>query len=308
MEIIYGINNIKKFKRPVAALGVFDGVHKGHRLIIKAAVKKARQINGTSVVLTFHPHPQKEQSLYSLAHRLKLINELGADVCMIIKFNPAFAKISAADFIKNILIAKIGASFVYVGKNFRFGKSAAGGYSFLKKISKAYNFKVKAFGIIKTNRRIVSSTYVRKLIKQGDLATAKELLQRPVAVFGTVIKGISLARKLGFPTANIDPHHEVIPPSGVYVVKVILENSIFYGVCNIGVKPTLLAKPDELGGGPQKHIEVYIFDFSRNIYGKDLEIQFMRKIRDEVKFASITLLARQIQKDIDSSKKIVPPR
>ncbi len=308
MKIIYGVNNVKRFKKPVVALGVFDGVHKGHRFIIKEAVKKARQINGTSVILTFHPHPQKEQSLYSLAHRLRLIEKLGINVCIVIKFNSAFSKISAADFIKNIVIAKIGANFIYVGKNFKFGKSAFGDYRLLNKLAGPYNFKLKVFDIIKTNHLVISSTYIRKLIKQGNLSAAEKLLQRPVAVFGTVIKGISLAKKLGFPTANIDPHHEVIPPSGVYVVRIVLENRIFYGVCNIGIKPTLLTKPDELGGGPQKHVEVYIFDFNRNIYGKDLEIQFIRKIRDEVKFASIILLARQIQKDIDSSRKIVPKR
>lgn len=306
MKIIYGINNIERFKKPVVALGVFDGVHKGHRFIIKQAVKKARQIKGTSVVLTFHPHPQKEQSLYSLAHRLRLIEELGVDVCIVVKFNPAFSKISAKDFIKDILIAKIGANFIYIGKNFRFGKSAIGDYRLLNKLTGVYNFKLKVFDIIKANHLIISSTYIRRLIKQGNLTAAEKLLQRPVAVFGTVIKGISLARKLGFPTANIDPHHEVLPPSGVYVVKVILDNRVLHGVCNIGIKPTLLAKPDELGDGPQKHIEVYILDFNRNIYGKDLEIQFIRKIRDEKKFASISLLARQIKKDIGFSRKIIP--
>ncbi len=308
MKIIYGINNIKRLKRPVVALGVFDGVHKGHRFIIKEAVKKAHQIKGTSVVLTFHPHPQKEQSLYSLAHRLRLIEELGIDVCIVIKFNPAFAKISAADFVKNILIAKIGANFIYVGKNFRFGEAAIGDYRLLGELSGIYNFKFKALDILKINRRVISSTYIRNLIKYGKLAAAEKLLQRPVAVFGTVIKGISLARKLGFPTANIDPHHEILPPSGVYAIKILFKNKPFYGVCNIGIKPTLLTKSDELGAGPQKQIEVFIFDFNKNIYGSDLEVQFIRKIRDEIKFPSLSLLAGQIKKDVDFSKKILPYR
>lgn len=305
MEIIYGINNIKRFRNPVVALGVFDGVHKGHRFIIKAAVKKARQIKGTSVVLTFHPHPQNEQSLYSLAHRLRLIEELGVDVCIVIKFNSIFSEISAVDFIKNILAAQIGANYIYVGKNFRFGKSAIGDYRLLGKLSGIYNFKFKALDILKINRRIISSTSIRNLIKQGQLDAARKLLQRPVSVFGTVIKGISLARKLGFPTANIDPHHEILPPSGVYAVKVIFKSKLFCGVCNIGIKPTLLSKPDELGSGSQKQIEVFIFDFNKNIYGSDLEVQFIRKIRDEKKFPSLSLLAEQIKKDVDSAKRIL---
>jgi len=303
MKIIYGISEIKKFKKPVVALGVFDGVHLGHRRILRETVKKARQINGTAVAVTFYPHPRKEQSLYALGHRLRLISELGIDACIVIKFSRSFSNISAVKFIKNILAAKIGAKFIYIGKNFRFGKSAFGNYRLLHKFSATYDYKIKAFNIIRVSHRLVSSTYIRKLITHGKLDTARKLLQKPVSVFGTVIKGISLARKLGFPTANIDPHHEILPPSGVYLVKVIFRKKNFRGVCNIGRKPTLLTKPEEIGAGPQKHIEVFIFNFHKNIYGKDLEVQFIRKLRNEKKFPSLERLAKQIKKDISQAKK-----
>ena len=298
MKIIFGLEKIKKFKKPVVALGVFDGVHRGHRFILRQTIKKAREIGGTSIAVTFYPHPQAQKSLYSLEHRLSLIAEIGIDVCIVIKFDRAFSRIPAAEFIEKILVGKLGASVIYVGKNFRFGRSAEGDCRLLKKNAKVFGYAFRSFDVIRTKRYPVSSTYIRKLITQGDLTAAEKLLSRPVAVFGTVIKGISLARKLGFPTANIDPHHEILPPSGVYAVRVILDSDIFNGVCNIGTKPTLITKPDELGSAPQKHIEVYIFDFNKNIYGKDMEIQFVKRIRNELKFPSLELLAEQIKKDI----------
>jgi len=298
MKVIYGVNKIRKFRKPVVALGVFDGVHRGHINILKGAVRKARSIKGTSMVLTFWPHPQKEKNLYSLEHRLRLISEIGIDVCVVINFNQKFADISAFDFVRNILFKKIHAHYVYVGRNFGFGKDAEGNYKTLIGLSKIYNFKVKAFKVINIKNKPVSSTYIRALIKKGKLAFARRLLTRPVSILGTVIKGISLARKLGFPTANINPHHEVIPPHGVYAVRVIFNDNKFNGICYIGSRPTFLSKSE--------NVEVYIFNFNKNIYGKNLEIQFIKKIRDEKKFGSASVLVGQIKTDILTAKKNFP--
>ncbi|MCX5703337.1 MAG: bifunctional riboflavin kinase/FAD synthetase [Candidatus Omnitrophica bacterium] len=291
MKVIYGINKIKKYPRPVVALGVFDGVHRGHRNILKAAVRRSRSIKGRSVVLTFWPHPQREESLYSLEHRLRLIKELGVDLCIVISFNKRFAKISAVQFIKNILFKKIGATEICVGNNFRFGRNAEGDVNTLKKLSSIYNYRLRVFNIIRRQNKPISSTYIRALIKKGNLGAAKRLLSRPVAVLGTVIAGMRLGKKLGFPTANIDPHHEVIPPKGIYVVCVILEGEKFYGTCYIGTKPTLNPVNKKL------HIEVNIFNLDKNIYGKYLEIQFIKKIREDKRFSSLAALAKQIELD-----------
>ena len=336
MRVIFGFSRIKRHRKPVVALGVFDGVHRGHINILRGTSHKARNIRGTSIVLTFWPHPQRQESLYSLEHRLRLIAEKGIDVCVVIKFNKKFARISATGFIKDILFKKFHAHYVYVGKNFRFGKGAKGDFKNLSKLSKIYNFKLKLFKVIKIKNKPISSTYIRSLIKKGDLKAAKRLLSRPVSILGTVIKGSFLARKLGFPTANINPHHEVIPPSGIYAVRIIFDGigkykilyytsppallhkakqggkkiwpeaallksylplgkfsceKKFYGICYIGTNPTLKAQKSI-------HVEVHIFNFMKNIYGKDLEIQFVKKIRDEKKFASCQSLVKQVKKDI----------
>jgi riboflavin kinase/FMN adenylyltransferase len=297
MKIIYGIKRIKKFKKPVVVMGVFDGVHRGHRKILEGAARKARRIKGTSVVLTFWPHPQRQESLYSLKHRLRLIAELGIDVCIVINFSKNFARISAEDFVKNILVKRIGAHYIYVGENFRFGKDAKGDFETLDRLSKIYNFNLKLFPVIKIDNTPISSTYIRGLIKQGDLSAAKKLLSRPVSVLGTVIHGSFLARRLGFPTANINPHHEVIPPSGVYAVKIRFNSKKFSGVCYIGTNPTLKVKRP-------LHIETHIFNFEQNIYGKNLEIQFIKNIREERKFSSLSALIKQIKKDITLIKSL----
>ena len=292
MKIILGINKISKIHKPVLALGVFDGLHRGHRQILKCAVRQARKIKGTSVALTFWPHPQKEKSLYSLEHRLRLIAELGIDACIVVNFNRNFASKSASDFIAKILVKKIGVSFVYVGKNFRFGAKASGDYKLLARSAKRYNFVLKAQNVVRFKKTPISSTTIRRLINKRKIKEAERLLGRRVSVLGTVIRGSKLGRVLGFPTANINPHHEIIPPAGIYAVQINLLGKSYDGICYIGARPTISTKDKSL------HIEVHIFNFRRNIYGKFLEIQFVRLIRLDHKFASIKELTGQIKKDI----------
>ncbi|MDD5730183.1 MAG: riboflavin biosynthesis protein RibF [Candidatus Omnitrophica bacterium] len=308
MKIILRLKDIKKFKDPVVAIGVFDGLHIAHQRILNEAKKQALRINGKSLVLTFWPHPKRRFSIYSLAHRLRLISELGIDACVVIKFDKAFSRMSPGDFIKKILAQRIGARFIYVGENFRFGRNAAGSVETLEEFSGLYGFKLKVFKPMRSGGRKISSTYIRELIISGKLDKARRLLLRPVSVFGKVIKGTGLARRLGFPTANIRPHHEILPPPGIYAVRVLLDGPALNGACYIGIRPTfkaqnLPAKPGKRG--PQNNIEVHIFDFNKNIYGSLLEIQFIKKIRNERQFSSPELLIEQIRKDIKSARGIL---
>lgn len=299
MIIIRGIDRIKKYRRAVVALGVFDGVHRGHRSILQDTVKIARKIKGTSIALTFFPHPQDKESLYSLEHRLRLIAELGVDLCCVVNFSRSFAKITADDFIAKILVKKIAASFICVGKNFHFGNKAAGDYRLLAEGAKRYNFKLKVFDVVKSKGLAVSSTLIRELIKRSEIKKAQQLLGRRVSILGTVIKGTRLGRLLGFPTANINPHHEIIPSSGIYAAEIIFGDRVYDGICYIGARPTIS------GADKSIHIEVHIFNFHKNIYGKALEIQFVQMIRPDQKFASMRDLSLQIQKDIIVCRKIL---
>ncbi|MCX5706053.1 MAG: bifunctional riboflavin kinase/FAD synthetase [Candidatus Omnitrophica bacterium] len=304
MILIRGLRKLRKFGNPVVALGVFDGVHLGHINILKSAVAMARSIKGQSMVITFDPHPQKEPSLYSLEHRLRLFKQLGIDAAIVINFSKVFSAISAQSFLKDILCAKIGARYIYVGKNFRFGKRAKGDLKLLRDLRKACGYKLKAFDVIRVSNKPVSSTFIRRLIKIGDLVHASKLLTRQVSILGTVIPGNSLGRLIGFPTANINPHHEVIPPSGIYAVRVLVEGRAKSGICYIGTRPTL---ESSLGKSvnPKVHVEVHIFDFKNDIYNKYLEIRFIKKIREDRKFRTIKSLTAQIQIDAAAAKKIL---
>lgn len=297
MKIFYGLGKVKKYRKPVVALGVFDGLHRAHKEILEYVAKLSRQIKGRSIVVTFWPHPQKQESLYSLEHRLRLIARIGIDACIVIKFNRIFSQIQAEDFVKNTLVKKIGADYICVGRNFRFGKNAKGDFRTLNRLSSIYNFKLKVFDVIKNNYQPISSTYIRRLINKGKLKSAQQLLGHPVSVLGTVIKGVSLAKRLGFPTANINPHHEVLPPSGVYAVKVIFNHKKLNGICYIGKKPTFSVQKS-------KSIEAHIFNFNKNIYGQYLEIQFLDKLRNEKKFSSLVILRRQVKRDIERTQKM----
>lgn len=305
MKVIFGLGKlkIKKIHWPVVTIGVFDGLHRGHMKLLKETLRCARRINGLSVVVTFCPHPKNKLSLYSLEHRLKLFKKLGIDICIVLRFSKSFSRISAEAFIKKFLL-KIKPRYIIVGENFHFGRSAKGTPELLERLSKIYDFKLKVVRVVKLKKKTISSTDVRFLITQGRLKEAEELLSRPVTILGTVVRGGRWGRRLGFPTANIYPNHEVIPPAGVYIARAFLNKNILKGLCYIGNRPSFSKGAEDI---PNINIEMYILDFNRNLYGKDLEIQFIKKIRNERKFTSLASLSQQIKKDIKLSQSYFNP-
>jgi len=300
MKIIKGLHGLKALTGgSVVTVGVFDGVHIGHARVIGKMVARAKELGLKSVVVTFDPHPSKvlnrateAPSLISLDHRLKLIKELSPDLIVVLRFTKALACLTPEQFVKKILIEKISAREAYVGENFYFGNKACAGVKELQALGKPFGLQVHVVKALKVDGKRVSSSLIRTLIARGELKRAAYFLGRPVSVLGTVISGANLARQLGYPTANLNPHHEVVPPSGVYAVLVKYASRVYAGILNIGVRPTFYAPRDR-----EKAIEVHIFAFRRNIYGRVLEVFFVRKIRDERAFAGRNELIEQIKND-----------
>lgn len=305
MKTFYSLNDFRNSsvsnKNYILTIGVFDGVHLGHKKIIEVLKKKAKKNRASTLLLTFEPHPSKVLSstrksaplLISLKHRLNLLKEEGLDCVIVLRFTKAFSRMSPETFIGKVM-RSVHVKAVVIGPDFSFGRHKSGSEDELKKLSHDYGYSIHTVKPALYAGEIVSSTRIRTLISEGKLKKASRLLSRPVSVLGTVIKGRSIGRIMGFPTANIDPHNEALPPSGVYAVRIKLDDKKFNGVLNIGERPTFKKyHPDEINPS----IEAHIFDFNRMIYGKDLEIEFVRKIREEREFGDENKLIRQIMKD-----------
>jgi riboflavin kinase / FMN adenylyltransferase len=302
-------------KKTCAAIGIFDGVHRGHRYLIKQMLATARRLGAQPIVITFFPHPahvfQPKKNKYSLEYltslqdRFRLLSDLGIAACLVVRFNRSFAEIQPQKFIKDILVKELGVKAVFVGNDFRFGKDRSGDIALFQKLAPQYGYEMHAVSALKQGGAVISSTRIRQLVETGQLNEAARLLGRAVAISGTVVKGSERGKSLGFPTANVDylkgtvpwssrgqsPSTTILPPRGVYVVKVLLGKKEYPAIANIGTRPSFEKQISKL------YLEVHILDFSRNIYGKHLEVEFLKKIRNEKKFPGPQALIRQIQKD-----------
>ena len=309
MKVIRGIDKFrmpKGFVSSAVCIGTFDGVHLAHSQVIRKTVALAKRKKILSMVVTFYPHPLEVTSpqsrpcmLTGLDHRLRLIEKLGADVCLVVNFKSSFAGITPEYFAEKILKKKLKAESVVVGENFRFGKGKSAGADDLKAFGKSFGFKVFRVRELGKDGLVISSSLIRKLVESGDLNTASRMLGRDFSILGTVISGESRGRELGFPTANIDPHQEAIPPEGVYAVKVILREENHKGMLYIGKRPTF-KPPTAL-----PTIEINIFDFKRNIYKENLEIFFVEKIRNDRRFSTADRLIAQLKKDESRARKVL---
>ncbi len=307
MRIFKGYTKAKgKFTNAAIGIGVFDGLHLGHKKIIDK-LKKVAGTDRDKVVVTFDPNPKrvvikthKVQRLMSLDHRLCLLQEMGVCRIVVVNFTKYIASLKAEEFIKKVLLP-LGAKDIVVGENFHFGSGKSGNTSIFKELGKKYGFKVHVVKLAKRNGDILSSTKVRELVSQGDINKASKILGRKVSVMGTVVKGDQRGRELGFPTANVDPHQEVVPPPGVYAVNAVIKNKTYKGVLNIGFRPTFY------GHQPNKRqepvLEVHLLSKPGNLYGQQIELLFIKKIRDERKFDTQDQLIIQIQQDVVYAQK-----
>ena len=299
MKVIYRLGTLR-LKKTAIALGIFDGLHRGHQLLIKSMVTEARKLKAKATVITFFPHPAhvfrpgiQFPYLMSLQQRVEALKSLGVDIVIVIPFNKRFAQVSPGDFVGKILVGQLGAKSVFVGENFRFGKDRSGDVILLKELSAKYGYRMHAVKTLKQGKEPISSGRLRRIIPEGDLKQAKQLLGRPVSAWGKVVKGASRGKALGYPTANVHYEQDVLPPHGVYAVRVIWKKRSYYGMANLGIRPSFKDKEQN----PKTHLEVHIFDFNHNLYGQDILVEFFKKIRDEKKFPSKELLVLQIQRD-----------
>lgn len=306
MKVYTELSGFLKQQNTVITVGSFDGLHKGHYKIIDKLIDVSKKENGTSVLLTFNPHPREVVSktfdfkiLTTLDEKINLLEKTGLDHLVIQKFTGEFSQMTSDEFIKKILVDGIGASHIVVGHDHKFGKDRLGDEDKLRELGKMYSFDVTAVPAETLNGEIISSTKIRNSLSTGDVDTAAQLLGRNYSFTGIVVKGAQRGRQLGFPTANIQPdeNKKAVPQKGVYAVHCKCAGENLYGVMNIGLRPTFENKNEIV-------IEVHLLDFSRDIYGERLTVEFMKHLRDERKFASKEDLIHQIEEDKLTAKKI----
>ena len=285
------------------AIGIFDGVHRGHQKIIRRAKSEARRLGVRCLLITFDPHPEKilrpslaHPILMSLPHRLRFFEKLGVDETLVVRFDEKISQLDHETFLRDRLLKRLGLRALTIGHDFRFGRGGKGDLIFLRRAAASGKFRLSIVGALMAGRQIISSTRIRRLIESGALRQAAGMLGRPVSVYGTVVRGRRRGRILGFPTANLDPHHETLPPSGVYAAWCDVDGKRLKGVIHVGARPTF--------GERDKSVEVHFFDFSGILYGRELEVVFGPYLRPIRRFSDRQLLVSAIQNDIRKSRNL----
>jgi riboflavin kinase/FMN adenylyltransferase len=309
MEIIDRLENIQQpFVNAVITIGNFDGVHIGHQALFHEVIEKAAAVKGTAIAMTFEPHPMRvltqnnHPPLITLYEQKKeLIERSGIDVLICVPFTKKFAALSAEEFIRDLLIQKIGMKAIIVGEDYTFGKNREGNLAVLKSYAAQMDYEVIVAEWIKSARKAaqrISSTRIRKRVMSGDIETARKMLGRHYQIRGLVVKGRDRGGKLlGTPTANINLQDELCPKTGIYAVTVEYGQQLYRGVANIGYSPTF--------NDNEFTVEVHILDFDENIYDRKIRVNFIERIRDEKKFNGIDELKSQIHQDIEDARKIL---
>ena len=306
MNVIYDLNTLETtLERPVITIGNFDGVHRGHLALFEKVKERAHALHGQPALMTFEPHPirlmkpEKPIPLITpIRQKLELIGKAGIEYIFCVPFTREFAAITAKDFILDILVGKIGVKEVVVGYDYTFGRQRKGNVEFLEEMGDKWGFRVHIIGPIHVDQALVSSTTIRGLVQDGRLSEAKALLGRDYQISGTVVRGQNRGRRLlGIPTANLNLIDELIPKRGVYAVKVDIDGKACNGVTNIGYNPTF--------GDSALTVETHLLDFSEDLLGKTIKVNFIQRLRDEVSFDSIQDLSDQIGRDIQQARALL---
>jgi riboflavin kinase/FMN adenylyltransferase len=302
IKVFNNIDNVEFNQNTIVTVGTFDGVHLGHKEILAHLIQESNTNNKRSCIVTFHPHPQhiiqshskKDLKLLtSIEERIYLFDKLGINSTLVIPFNREFSQLSAEEFILDILYKKLGFSDFLIGYDHSFGRNREGNYSLLKSLSEKYNFNVTQIGA-KTidNSQIISSTKIREALENRDIKLANKMLGWNYFITGIVREGHKRGRTIGFPTANVIPEevNKLIPRNGVYVVKSNIDGVEYFGMANIGTRPTFLENAQAL-------LEVHFFDLNMDLYGKELRVEFLSYVREEKKFEVIDKLVNQLKDD-----------
>jgi riboflavin kinase/FMN adenylyltransferase len=307
MRVLNDIGELSEVPGPVVlAIGVFDGVHLGHRAVIERACTDATKMGGTAVVVSFDPHPVRvlrpenaPRILTSTPHKCRLIAQLGVAHLLLIRFDHDFAATEPGDFIRALASASKPLREICVGHQWSFGKGRAGNLDLLNKLGDELGFVEVGVPAVHAGDQLVSSTAIRHEVERGDLDSAATLLGRRYTILGTVMEGDQIGRTLGFPTANLAAHNEQFPPNGVYAVKAQIGDASHPGVVNIGVRPTIKNASGE------RLLELHVFDFDEEIYGQDVEVEFRARLREERKFSGLDALKTQIAQDANEARRIL---
>ena len=298
MRLFHGTDNAEIQRPTVLTLGVFDGLHLGHQLVMRTVFERAHELNAVPTVITFDPHPRAvvhpesaPPLLQTLDQKVEGFGVLGIQQTIVVRFTEEFSKISARDFLRDVVKERLQAKEVYLGKGFAFGHNREGNIDLLTRVGSELGFVAGEVPEICLRGRRVSSSRIRELLAQGKVNLARRMLGRPYGVEGLVERGAERGRQLGFPTANLHPHNRVIPRNGVYVTGTLIEGQWHRSVTNLGVRPTF-------GVEKEPSVETFVMNWEGDLYGDVVRVRFLRRLRDERKFGSIEELKAQIEKDV----------
>lgn len=298
LKIFHSINDFSSNKKTILTLGTFDGVHIGHKKILEKLIQKTKNEDYESLVLTFFPHPRmvlQEHSdiklLNTIDEKIDLLEQIGIENLVIHPFDETFSRLTAEDFVKNILVDRFHIQKIIIGYDHRFGRNRTANIDDLIAFGKEYDFEVEQISVQEINEISVSSTKIRTALLEGNMDLANEYLGYDYFLTGIIVKGKQLGRTINFPTANlkIEENYKLIPQNGVYIVKSTINQKTVFGMMNIGFNPTV--------DGQNQTIEIHYFDFDADLYNQKIRVSLLHRIRSEQKFESVTLLKEQLEKD-----------